>query len=292
MQSRFQHHQRHIQPGLPAELRSMRRHAFGVPNGFSLPFVSGAAFEGLIDSQKDPYTEHDAIHRSAQHPDPQSSRNTWQRTIRSNSMPSWNVTPGADLLFRNRLQSRFPVVHGRLQSLQHHARNFCKQPAIPWSIRMASSAIRSSAAATVSSCRIFPTSIPGSSARNSAWHRISGPLNFSAGGNYLHYETEENYYVFSNTFTMISLDQCLQRSHYTSRVSPIDLVLSARTAKAIPAPANGRRHSHRMRRNISIQIRSATLDDDGPQLFPEQEPLRAQFLCRCSARPITTSRPI
>jgi outer membrane receptor protein involved in Fe transport len=32
---------------------------------------------------------------------------------------------------------------------------------------------------------------------------FSGPLNFSAGGNYLHYETEENYYVFSNVFTVI-----------------------------------------------------------------------------------------
>jgi iron complex outermembrane receptor protein len=31
---------------------------------------------------------------------------------------------------------------------------------------------------------------------------FSGPLNFSAGGNYLHYETEENYYVFINTLTL------------------------------------------------------------------------------------------
>ncbi|HEV2562002.1 MAG TPA: TonB-dependent receptor [Rhizomicrobium sp.] len=31
---------------------------------------------------------------------------------------------------------------------------------------------------------------------------FEGPLNFSAGGNYLHYETEENYYVFFNTLTM------------------------------------------------------------------------------------------
>jgi iron complex outermembrane receptor protein len=30
---------------------------------------------------------------------------------------------------------------------------------------------------------------------------LSGPLNFSVGGNYLHYETEENYYVFVNTLT-------------------------------------------------------------------------------------------
>jgi outer membrane receptor protein involved in Fe transport len=33
---------------------------------------------------------------------------------------------------------------------------------------------------------------------------FSGPFNFSAGGNYLHYETEENYYVFSNAFTLIT----------------------------------------------------------------------------------------
>jgi len=33
---------------------------------------------------------------------------------------------------------------------------------------------------------------------------FSGPFNFSVGGNYLHYETEENYYVFSNVFTLIT----------------------------------------------------------------------------------------
>ncbi|HEY5238922.1 MAG TPA: TonB-dependent receptor [Rhizomicrobium sp.] len=30
---------------------------------------------------------------------------------------------------------------------------------------------------------------------------FSGPINFSVGGNYLHYETEENYYVFINALT-------------------------------------------------------------------------------------------
>jgi len=33
---------------------------------------------------------------------------------------------------------------------------------------------------------------------------FSGPFNFSLGGNYLHYETEENYYVFINTITLTS----------------------------------------------------------------------------------------
>ncbi|HEV2561794.1 MAG TPA: TonB-dependent receptor [Rhizomicrobium sp.] len=38
---------------------------------------------------------------------------------------------------------------------------------------------------------------------------FSGPLNFSVGGNFLHYETEENYYVFINTLTMFAAQQGL-----------------------------------------------------------------------------------
>jgi len=38
---------------------------------------------------------------------------------------------------------------------------------------------------------------------------LKGPLNFSFGGNYMHYETEENYYVFINTLTMFSAVQGL-----------------------------------------------------------------------------------
>jgi iron complex outermembrane receptor protein len=33
---------------------------------------------------------------------------------------------------------------------------------------------------------------------------FAGPFNFSAGANYLHYETEENYYVFINAITLVS----------------------------------------------------------------------------------------
>ena len=35
---------------------------------------------------------------------------------------------------------------------------------------------------------------------------FSGPLNFSVGGNYMHYETEENYYVFINLLTAFTYD--------------------------------------------------------------------------------------
>jgi outer membrane receptor protein involved in Fe transport len=36
---------------------------------------------------------------------------------------------------------------------------------------------------------------------------FGGPFNFSVGGNYLHYETEENYYVFINTFTLTAVSR-------------------------------------------------------------------------------------
>jgi len=41
---------------------------------------------------------------------------------------------------------------------------------------------------------------------------FSGPFNFSVGGNYMHYETEENYYVFINTLTSLAVE--LGESNY------------------------------------------------------------------------------
>ncbi len=35
---------------------------------------------------------------------------------------------------------------------------------------------------------------------------FNGPFNFSVGGNYMHYETEENYYVFINTLTSLAVE--------------------------------------------------------------------------------------
>jgi iron complex outermembrane recepter protein len=42
---------------------------------------------------------------------------------------------------------------------------------------------------------------------------FSGPFNFSVGGNYLHYETEENYYVFFNTLTALATVSGLSTGH-------------------------------------------------------------------------------
>jgi outer membrane receptor protein involved in Fe transport len=42
---------------------------------------------------------------------------------------------------------------------------------------------------------------------------FSGPFNFSIGGNFLHYETEENYYVFVNSLTLFTASNGLAAGH-------------------------------------------------------------------------------
>ncbi|HVP86112.1 MAG TPA: TonB-dependent receptor plug domain-containing protein [Rhizomicrobium sp.] len=49
---------------------------------------------------------------------------------------------------------------------------------------------------------------------------FSGPFNFSVGGNYLHYETEENYYVFANTLTMLAATSAVSDLTCPGNVTP------------------------------------------------------------------------
>ncbi len=51
---------------------------------------------------------------------------------------------------------------------------------------------------------------------------FSGPFNFSVGGNYLHYEIDESYYVFINALTLIGSDvQVTSSSGSTNHFTPI-----------------------------------------------------------------------
>ena len=49
---------------------------------------------------------------------------------------------------------------------------------------------------------------------------FSGPLNFSVGGNFLHYETEENYYVFINTLSLSAVNFSLYSNDYPGGSPP------------------------------------------------------------------------
>ena len=190
---------------LPSSLYS--KDAFEVPNGFSLPFVSGAAFEGLIDTNIDPYA--------------QTTQSTNLRDIQSAIEPkylakndtlefnaSWNVTPALtlssdtgyndDFLWSSEDYNRFdtsPGIFVQRGDGRHTIDSdgvFC-DPQLGCSDRLVVQDLATEHAWQLSQEFRFASS-------------FSGPFNFSAGGNYLHYETWENYYVFSNTFTLISLD--------------------------------------------------------------------------------------
>ncbi len=176
-----------------------------VPNGFSLPFVNGASFEGLLNTNVDPYAN--------------TKQSTNLRDIQSTIAPkylakndtvefnaSWNVTPALtfysdtgynrDFLWSSEDYNRFdtsPGVFSRRQSFDVDANGVFCDPQLGCSDRLVVQDL-----ATEHSWQFSQEFRLASN--------FSGPLNFSAGGNYMHYETEENYYVFSNTFTMISLN--------------------------------------------------------------------------------------
>jgi outer membrane receptor protein involved in Fe transport len=181
--------------------------AFGVPNGFSLPFINGASFEGLIDTNIDPYS--------------QTSQSTNLRDIQSAIEPkylakndtlefnaSWNISPAItfysdtgynrDFLWSSEDYNRFDTSPGIFLQLDNGRQAvdangvFC-DPQLGCSDRLVVQDLATERSWQLSQEFRFASN-------------FSGPLNFSAGGNYMHYETEENYYVFSNTFSMIALN--------------------------------------------------------------------------------------
>jgi iron complex outermembrane recepter protein len=191
----------------PASLYS--RDSFEVPNGFSLPFVSGANFVGLINGNVDPYSQ---TRQSANLRDIQSviepkylAKND---TLEVNA--SWNISPDLtlysdtgynnDFLWSTEDYNRFDTSPG----LFLHASGFGGNRYVDSNGVFCDNQLGCSDRLVVQDL-----------AEEHSWQvsqefraesNFQGPFNFSAGGNYLHYETDENYYVFSNTFTMLALN--------------------------------------------------------------------------------------
>jgi outer membrane receptor protein involved in Fe transport len=206
---------------LPSSLYS--KDAFQVPNGFSLPFINGASFEGLVDTHIDPYS--------------QTTQSTNLRDIQSAIEPkylakndtiefnaSWQISPAItfysdtgynrDFLWSSEDYNRFDTSPGIFLSNSTPSTNlglvdangvFC-DPQLGCSDRLVVQDLATERSWQLSQEFRFASN-------------FSGPLNFSAGGNYMHYETEENYYVFSNTFTMISLNNVGCNATYIPNVT-------------------------------------------------------------------------
>jgi iron complex outermembrane recepter protein len=208
--------------------------SYEVPNGFSLPFVNGASFEGLLNDNIDPYAQ---TTQSTNLRDIQSAIEPRYRarndTVELNA--SWNVTPSLtlysdtgynrDFLWSTEDYNRFDTAPGVFvynNDFRHEM-----QPSGYYTCSVSKDYVNDPAL-----CNGKGYPIPGGEfcdpqlgcsdrlvvqdlSTEQSWQfsqefrlasNFSGPFNFSAGGNFLHYETDEYYYVFSNTFSMISLN--------------------------------------------------------------------------------------
>ena len=154
----------------------------------------------------------------------------------------YNVTPSLTFTSQTGYNQRFPVVHRRLQPVQYQAGRFpggryaryaprrsirttAFARSIIWQLYGRLSALFAGRCRSIARSPIcaavgtFCDPQLGCSDRlvaqdlndEHSWQlsqefrlasNFSGPFNFSVGGNYLHYETEENYYVFINSLTL------------------------------------------------------------------------------------------
>jgi len=210
------------------------KNSFEVPNGFSLPFVNGASFEGFLRDNLDPYaqTTQSANLRNIQSAiEPRYVANN--DTLELNA--SWNIGPSLtlssdtgyndDFLWSTEDYNRFDTAPGIFVYNAYNTRglipsgNYYCGAGNPISIGAPCSNAFGSQQPTGEICdpqlgcsdRLVIEDL----STERAWQlsqefrlssNFSGPFNFSVGGNFLHYETLEKYYVFSNTFSLISLN--------------------------------------------------------------------------------------
>jgi iron complex outermembrane receptor protein len=208
---------------LPVSLYSPE--AFEVPNGFTLPYITGPAIQSVLNGSVDPYADvtqsrNLRVIESALNPQYRAKNDT----VEFNA--DWNVTPALTVT------SQTGFNHDFLWSTEDYNR-FTTAPGIFASPTFGNVTVPDPAAGTngiPANAGLFCDPQLGCSDRvvaqdlsdEHAWQlnqefrlasNFSGPLNFSVGGNYLHYETEENYYVFINTLTAFTAVEGAVNSH-------------------------------------------------------------------------------
>ncbi|HVP86116.1 MAG TPA: TonB-dependent receptor [Rhizomicrobium sp.] len=200
---------------LPSSLYSSE--AFEVPNGYSLPYVTAARFVGTISRNADPYvsttqSSNLRIIDTTLNPSYKAKNDTVELNSTYALTPSLTLTSqtgyNSDFLFSTEDYNRFNTVSDIFlhpedatpsTSYNPYSRGaitedgyFC-DPQLGCANRIVAQDLSDEHAWQLS--QEFRLS-----------SNFSGPFNFSLGGNYLHYETEENYYVFVNTLTMYTLN--------------------------------------------------------------------------------------
>ena len=191
---------------LPASLYSPQ--SFEVPNGFALPYIAAGELTEAVVGFTDPYAETTQsrnlrVFQSALNPTYRAKNDVVELNADYNITPALTLTAqtgfGQDFLYSTQDYNRFNTAPGIFLpgagdgnfGLISAEGVFC-DPQLGCSDRIVAEDLSDEHAWQLSQ-EFRLTS------------NFSGPLNFAVGGNYLHYETEENYYVFINANTASSL---------------------------------------------------------------------------------------
>ncbi len=189
--------------------------AFQVPYGPSLPFVIALGLAGG-SGVLDPYAETTQSTnlrsiQSALLPEYKAKNDTLEFNAVYNMDPSLTLTSqtgyNRDFLWSTEDYNRFDTTPGvfGVPYNSYPANVFLPDPAVPGAVIFCDPQLGCSdriVAQDLSDEHAWQLSQELRLASN-----FSGPFNFSAGGNYLHYETEENYYVFINALTAYSIGE-------------------------------------------------------------------------------------
>ena len=173
--------------------------AFEVPYGPSLPYAIALGVTGALSSS-DPYagtvqSQNLRVIELTLNPHYQAKNDTLELNNDYIVTPSLTLTSqtgyNQDFLWSTEDYNRFDTLPGFITAAQPGDTVFC-DPQLGCSSRLV--------AEDLSNEHAWQLSQEIRLASN-----FDGPLNFSIGGNYLHYETEENYYVFINALTVYSV---------------------------------------------------------------------------------------
>jgi len=217
---------------LPASLYSPE--SFEVPNGYALPYFIAANLSGVISGSVDPYantvqSRNLRIIETQINPRYDAKNNTLELNVDYNITPaltfSWQTGYNQDFLWSTEDYNRFNTTPDIFtEQLNGYSQRIRTLIVPDGNYRCSFTTVSIGAPCPGFGGASRPTGYfcdpqLGCSTRmvaqdvsdEHAWQlsqefrlasSFTGPLNFSVGGNYMHYETVEDYYVFSNALTL------------------------------------------------------------------------------------------
>lgn len=216
--------------------------AFEVPNGYSLPYILALDEASQVNAQ-DPYfsgtqSRNLRVIESALDPKYRAKNDTAEFNAEYNLTPALSVSSQTgfdrDFLYSTEDYNRFNTSpemwsakanNGIRANLIEPNGDFC-DPQLGCSSRLIGE--------DLSTERAWQLSQEFRLASN-----FTGPLNFSVGGNYMHYETDENYYVFINALTLIAATPAFTPANFSAWVPNVSDNLDFLNGTERPDPFAG-----------------------------------------------------